>query len=360
MRNYDYLIAGYYGMQNTGDDALLASVCTGIARQQPDANIAITATRSEYGAAVLPDSQRFRGHNRFALYRAAARSTSIVFGGGSTLHTRRDIELKNHMLSCAKGGPHSALGIGLGPFADLRTFEACRKLLNKLSFVGVRDMESLYICDAMDLQTPYELTFDLAPAYLGSVAPMSTQLERSGIGVSLCPVESIQNKDTANENIRIHSLARVLSETARITGETVVLFDFNGHEQLGDADLNSRLQMALDREVSVKRIPYSTNPLHHLDQIARLKCIVGMRLHAQIYAFMAGTPVVALNYHSKNAGWAEQIGMPAQYQFDCQSFDHNQLFLTLVRGLSRGFSENLLPVNQAIELSKRNWRFSYA
>lgn len=360
MRNFDYLVAGYYGMQNTGDDALLASVYQGIRTDMPDARVAVTARQDIAGQAILPLRQKFRGHDRLALYRAALHSNHIVFGGGSTLHSQRDIDLKRHMLKLSPGSRHSAVGIGLGPFADRQTYQSCRRLLEQLSYVGVRDRQSLQICEDMDLQTKFELTFDLAPAYLHGCTLDNPQQSRTGIGINLCPLESLQCGAAEAELQRVDKLAQVLNEVTKITGEPVVLLDFNGHDELGDGNLNSRLQLALAPHVCVRRLPYVEDPGQHLRTIAGLRCLLAMRLHAQIYAYMADTPTIALQYHSKNRGWAEQIGMPQRYQFDCSSFDPGEMLVTLLQGLSHGFCDNVLPVRRAVTYSRRNWSFTDA
>lgn len=363
---YDYLVCGYYGMSNSGDDALQKSVWHGLhnlhqAKHGPDQtpSVAVTARTSAWGTPILPAEQKFRGHDRLALYNAARKSQHIVFGGGSTLHSFRDIQLKRHLISLARGNGHFAVGIGVGPFSDERTFLECKKLLESMAFVGVRDQDSLRICQSMQLSTPVVQTGDLVPSLSGSLdfAEYDQPLpKRRGIGISLCPLESIKTGDTQKEEARVAALAKIINEVARYSDEPVVLIDFNGHEELGDSGLHNLMQKALSPNVKVERLYYEGDPVRYFQEIGRLRCMVGMRLHAQIFAYLVGTPLISLEYHSKNAGFSREIGLDQSQRFDVEQINFDELFLSLLGGLAHGFKPPKAPVADTIKNSILNWR----
>jgi polysaccharide pyruvyl transferase WcaK-like protein len=110
-------IVGYYGMHNTGDDALLyAARWASHHLLASKSNIVSSASNSkseEFGDIKAMSQGLFRGHQRLVHYKNALQSEKIIFGGGSVLHTQTDIQLKRHLIALA-GREHSrCVGVGL-------------------------------------------------------------------------------------------------------------------------------------------------------------------------------------------------------------------------------------------------------
>lgn len=359
--NTSYLY-GYYGMQNSGDDALLLAAAWGASRYLQAETLSVQSPRPlmlpEFGRfpATLAPQQRFTGHNRLLQYHLAANSQHMVFGGGSILHCSRDINLMRHLMWLSGKGPHRAIGVGIGPFKNSRAEEACRRWLNECDFIGVRDQESLTIAKAIAPSANVELTFDLAAMLLEMpfVNDPFNPIERRGIGVALCPRERLHGAPEKEEQ-RLRAIARSLTDCYLTTGEPVFLIDFNGHSSLGDSQVHNQLHAYLSSSIPVFRINYDANPLRLMKRLSGLKAVVGMRLHASILAYLMNTPVLSLNYHSKCFGWANQIGMPQHYRFDCDYIDSQQLSLQLIAGLDHGFSKAALPTHAALQASQQNF-----
>lgn len=362
MKKNDIFICGYYGMKNSGDDALLLAAAWG-ARQYFETktmaiNSPIPIRLNGLGKQppVLLARQKFIGQNRLLQYLASVKSNHIVFGGGSVFHSSRDINIFRHMMMLAGAGPHRAIGVSLGPFKNLRAEIACKKFLNECDFIGVRDQQSVDIAQAIAPNASVALTFDLAPLLLeipyqgGFVEP----LPRRGIGVALCPNERLFGNAEA-ESKRIKALAKSLNTTCQQTGEPLYLIDFNGHDEFGDSPVHDELRALISNKIPVFRITYDSNPLRLLNRLRGLKAMVAMRLHASVFAFLANTPVISLNYHSKCTGWCEQVGMKKSYQIDADFIDSDYLEECLIKGLNDGFINTTLKPEQALNFSKNNF-----
>jgi polysaccharide pyruvyl transferase WcaK-like protein len=362
MRTNDVYLCGYYGMKNSGDDALLLASAWGAKQyfetQSMVINSPVPLKIEGMGrqASVLVQQETFFGQNRLRQYRAAANSAHIVFGGGSVFHSNRDITVFRHMMMLAGSGPHRAIGVGLGPFKDSRAEVACKKFLNECDFVGVRDQQSFEVAAAIAPHATVSLTFDLAPLLLEIPYQNNTlnTLPRRGIGVALCPNERF-NGNTMAETTRLKALAASLHKTYQATGEPIYLIDFNGHEDLGDSEVHDELRALLSHEIPVFRINYDSNSLRLLSRLGGLKVVIGMRLHASVMAFLVNTPVLSLNYHSKCDGWCEQIGLHKNYRIDATLLDSDVLTQHLVDGLEHGFSPSSLSPQQSLSLAKRNF-----
>lgn len=358
-----YLV-GYYGMQNSGDDALLAATVMG-AKRFLDSDELIINTPTPMNVVgvgsvdpILVEQQKFPAQNRLLQYMAAYSSNRVIFGGGSVIQNQRDIDVKRDLLTLAGGRGHLALGVGIGPFENSAAERSCAKLLNRLDFTGVRDDISLDIARAIAPKAHVEKTFDLAPSLLNSPDFALSSMERRGIAVCLCPRERLHG-DKQAEHKRLKTIADALSTLYNFHGEPIIFLDFNGHPELGDRAIHKEVASMMDAQVETQFIDYDPNPFRVLQRMASFKAAVSMRLHGSIFGFMANTPVLSLNYHQKCKGWCDLIGMPERLQFDCNAFSSDELAGVLYTGLGEGFSKNTMSIEQAVNASMKNWRNEY-
>ncbi len=357
-------LMGYYGMLNSGDDALMNVVAWGAQKYLKQEELALSSFRDlklcngEAHSARLNEQQRFRGQNRLKNYMGAIDSQRIIFGGGSTLHSLQDINVKRDMLRLSAGRNHLALGVGLGPFENTKAEKACAKLLNACEYVGVRDRISYEVAQDIAPHANVDLTFDLAPQLLLMEDFDLQSIERSGIAVCLCPHERLTGNHEA-EQARLRKLAQALETIQFFTGETIYFIDFNGHPTLGDAQVHQEIASMLDENVDFRFVKYDANPLRVLQRMAAFKFSICMRLHATIFSFITETPCVSLNYHRKCQQWCEQVGSPKDYSIDVNDFDPQELANLVCMGVEEGFKHSSMSVDQALTLSMKNWRTNH-
>lgn len=361
--NKTYLV-GYYGMQNSGDDALLTATVWGAQKymslKQFVVNTPADLKVPGYGhvSSILVNRQSIPAHNRMLQYRAAVESDRVIFGGGSVLQNARDIDLKRDLLTLAGGRGHLALGVGIGPFENWKAERSCKKLLERCEYVGVRDSISLDIAKAIAPRANVELTFDLAPLLLLRNDFTLTNIDRSGIAVCLCPKERLYGNAVAEQK-RYKQIAKALEDAYFATGETIVFLDFNGHPELGDGMVHREVANLMDVKVKKQFVTYDPNPLRVLQRVASFKVIVSMRLHGSIFGFMANTPVLSINYHQKCEGWCDVIGMPESMRFSADEIAAGSMSGQLIMGLEQGFAKNNMCTEDATYAAVKNWRNNY-
>lgn len=359
-----YLV-GYYGMQNTGDDALLYASAWGAERflnaSKLILNSPLPLTVRGQGSidSLLTEKQRFPGQNRFRQYGAALESSRIIFGGGSVLHNARDIDLKRDLMTLSGFRGHMALGVGIGPFVNSRAERSCKRFLESCHFVGVRDRESYEVANAIAPSANVHMTFDLAPSMLADESFHLHEVPRRGVAVCLCPVERVFNGDEVKERVRLKELATALDRISMFTGEPIIFVDFNGHPELGDRVIHSELASYMRPTTAIEFIGYDSNPHRVLQRMASFKTVVSMRLHASVFAYMSQTPIVSLNYHSKCKGWCEQIGLSETQQFGLENVSALGLSQVVCEGLQYGFEAPVLPIETAVHESMNNWSKSH-
>jgi polysaccharide pyruvyl transferase WcaK-like protein len=295
-KRFNAYIVGYYGMQNTGDDALLyAAQWASHHLLSSERNLVSSASKRksiEFGNIKAIPEARFRGHQRLLHYRNALQSKKIIFGGGSVLHTETDIEFKRPLIALAGRKESRCVGVGLGPFNSIGAEKACAKFLSECGFIGVRDQQSYDIALNLCPDANVKLTFDLAPIMLCHKQNKLVEIERSGIMFNFCPqaTNPFGNTDSEVELKRIQRAAEVIERTWLETGEPIHLVDFNGHSKFSDYEVHCKIIDQLSNNVPVTHTPYDPNPFSVLQRIAGFKASVCMRLHASIMSFMANTP----------------------------------------------------------------------
>ena len=367
IRQYDTYLVGYYGMQNSGDDALLLSSIMGAKHYLQSRSLIVSASQDidfeghDFDVNPIRESQSFRGQNRLQHYHAAMRSERVVFGGGSVLHTAQDIQIKRHMMSLSNPDKCMALGVGIGPFANLDAKRECQRFLNECGFVGVRDQKSYELAKQIAPDANVKLTFDLAPMLALSSDTATNSQSESGVLINVCPVpkDALGNTDKYKHQVMLDKMSKVIEDTWNASQEPISLISLNGHQQYGDNLLCEQLVNKFAGEIPVAFIPYQANPLKMMSIISGHKVFLSMRLHGLVFGYLTGTPVLAVNYHTKGHQWCEQVGMAAEQRFDANTFNPKELVKTLLKGLKTGFEVPALAVNDAVNQSLSNWRYQH-
>ncbi|ABA89042.2 pyruvyltransferase superfamily protein [Syntrophotalea carbinolica DSM 2380] len=356
---------GYYGMKNTGDDALL-SVCNwGVRKYLKVQKVFATSTKinNPYlgdGFSPVYRSKVFlRGENSLRAYLAASLSSSVVFGGGSVFHTAKYINKMAQFVKFAGKGLHFAVGVGVGPFRDLNAERACAKLFNNLSFVGVRDQLSFDIVTDICPNIRCEKTFDLAPLLpLLSSNNLNSKINtqpKKGIGFALCDYESFVGGDTKREIIRREKIKKFIDLLDPNEVQELIFIDFNGHYKFGDHKIHNEIIGKIDKRFKVTHISYHSNPGIALRAISNLRAMVAMRLHSAIFSYVVNIPSIILSYHEKCNQWANDIGVPSSCLFDSVSFDPSELSDSVRLILDGKIPGPILSPSKALELAFKNW-----
>lgn len=368
MRSGRIMIAGYYGMQNTGDDALLAACAWAVTNYLRPAHISATGASMPkvYGADTIAPlyvaTPRFRGENGLRAYLGACRSTSVIFGGGSVFHSSAYLKSAKRFLRLAGKGPHAAIGVSIGPFADVEAERNCAELLRQFEFVGLRDRQSFEIARTLAPTTRCENTFDLAPLLLKTAKASGAHASassRRGIGLALCDFERFTGGVQDREQRRRGQLKTFLDLLDPACIDQVYLIDFNGHPHYGDQALHREIAGHLDDRFEVRHLPYTPDPCKVLEVIGNLKALVAMRLHAAVFGYLAQTPTIIMSYHPKCRGWAEAVGMDGAQLFDSVDFDPAEVADCVHRALADEVRAPALPLAEAERLALNNWTWTH-
>ncbi|MFT4993999.1 MAG: polysaccharide pyruvyl transferase WcaK-like protein [Paraglaciecola sp.] len=360
-KKFNAYLTGYYGMQNTGDDVLLYTSRWAIHHllraKRALVSSAVSSKCAEFGDITAFSGAKFRGHHRILHYKNALQSENVIFGGGSVLHSEKDIQFKRHLMALANRKSSRCVGVGIESFESLGAEKACAKFLSECGFVGVRDGKSLDIAKAISPNANVHLTFDLAPLMLCHQSHRLVPIERKGVMFNFCQqaTDAFGTINVDNEQRRVKMAIAAIEQIWQDTNEVIYLLDFNGHPVFGDFHVHQQILVGLPEHIPVTHIPYDANPFRVLQRIAGFKASVSMRLHSAILSYMANTPSISINYHNKCQNWCEQVGVADQYQFDAQDLCPQALADTIKKGIGMGFAKPTMKVDEAIQATLLNW-----
>ncbi|TAK32792.1 MAG: glycosyltransferase [Chloroflexota bacterium] len=370
------LIGGYYGFGNTGDEAILAATvrmlrarCSGLQVTVASGDPVETARRHPVDALLWSDIP--------ALLDAARRADLIVLGGGgvffdywgfdpSGLLTRTDCGTAYYanfpMLAALFNRPLMVNAVGVGP---LHTDEGRR--YTRLAFLqagaaSVRDPESArWLLDLGVEKDRFELTAD--PAFGLEPVPAERAVEilraegialdRPLIGVALREWDAGARTGSWQAEVAT-ALDRLIelcdAQLLFVPFQKVNMPSLRDHEALREV----RELMAHGERAAILQGVYGPEEIAGV--LGRCELVLGMRLHALIFAALGLVPAVGLAYDPKVHQTMCQLGLE-RYAIDLAELSSGRLAETLAMAWNcrERLRSELGPVVQALSgLAERN------
>ncbi|MFQ6096710.1 MAG: polysaccharide pyruvyl transferase CsaB [Armatimonadota bacterium] len=301
------LLSGYYGFGNVGDEAILQAVVEALTAARDDVEIGVlSATPQETAAA----------YNVRAFHRAwptsvllAIRWADLVLSGGGGLLQDATSPLSPLYylgvlrLAQALRRKTMVLAQGLGPLTSPRNVRAVKAVFARTQAVTVRDAASAEWLRSMGHVAPEpRVTGDLAlllrPRPTGCIPREARCLSdgsRPAVGLAFRPWRDAPHDLTAR-------LAHLAGRVAAETDAVALLLPFHPSVDLGLCE--AVRQRAPDHAI-VLREPL--RPDEVLALVGRVDAIIGMRLHALIFAAISGTPFLAVSYDPKVDAFVEAV-----------------------------------------------------
>lgn len=292
------LLAGAFGQQNPGDEALLSA----FVRALPEHALVATssdpiATEAAHGV------QAVAARDRRAVARAVAGADGVVFAGGTifkALHPisgRQPLGLLRSALSVAAAAnamrtPLAMVGVGAGTLAGRRARALTRSLVRRADLLILRDEESARVLADAGAPAPFRVGADAAwttlepprePATQGDAVIVALSAHAGGRGLA-------------------RRLALVLTPVVR-AGLRVRLQPW---QEDCDVELARSVAGALGGAAEIVPAPADLGDARRLFRGARL--VVAQRFHALPAAAAAGVPAVAVAHEPKLAGLGRRLG----------------------------------------------------
>ncbi len=302
----DFLLSGYYGYGNIGDDAVLAAIIASIRKHRPDATFTVLSRRPRQTATTFGVNARFRYG---AAVRSALRVSRVLISGGGTLMqdktSSRSLRYYLSVIRRAKrlGVPVMQYANGFGPLSPSGRDLAVKTVNDCVSVITARDADALDAMKAAGVSVRALLCAD--PVLLSPPAKKSLHLkEKSYIAVSLCGADGacVASKllsDAANalsERLGLPAVFLVMHEK-----EDLAVFRYTG----GCAG-----------EIFIPRDACEAYSL-----LAGASLALTVRLHATVFSVMSEVPTVAVACDEKVSGFCRHAGLSTCLEADALTIE---------------------------------------
>ncbi len=285
------VVCGAYGMENAGDDAVLASIIAQMRRIDRDMPLTVMARRPKstarrFGVAAAHPLNVLR-------WTAAMRRAKLFISGGGTLlqdvTSRRSLQYYLFAIRAAKrlGCAVQLYGCGVGPLKSERSRTAAAEALNACAdAVTVRDGDSAALLESLGVEKPRVL-LAADPALAGENAAAERE-KCVGFALRAWPgfwervPDFAQAARYAYETYRLKPVFLCLAPEDRLAARSVCA-------ELGDVP------------VSV-----SVDPR----RVGRMSLVLSMRLHGLVFALRDGTPAAGVSYDPKVSAFCREASLP--------------------------------------------------
>ena len=297
------VISGYYGFGNTGDEAVLAGILSAFRRLEVDAEITVLSADPARTRAEHPGVESVRRCAPLDLLRVIRRADLVLSGGGSLLQdatSARSISYYLFVLRLAQALRRRTMiyAQGIGPLLRVGAQRAVARVLNRANAITVRDDDSRSLLESIGVVVPVQVVSD--PAFLveSDLESADELLARHGLGGEDFAVVSV--RPWSESETWLPRVAEGLRDASADLGIRLAVLPMQPSE---DAELCERLGSGV-----VIRHPGGIRTVKGI--IARSGLVVGMRLHALIFAASEGVPFVPIVYDPKVGSFASAAGLP--------------------------------------------------
>jgi len=293
-----FLISGYYGFGNLGDDALLQIIVGQLKTRYPYATIDVLSadadrTAHELGVVATPR------WDQTAIRNAVTSCDVLLSGGGGLFQSATSLKslfyyagIVRTALRAGKKAMVFAQSVGPLDFLGKRTLRECCRGLQAAT---VRDAASKALFAPLVPSTRVDVTAD--PVFLYDPPETPIDLESAGLGTESDPLVLACVRKTAHTSDGIAAIAAAVDRCTERFGATP------------DAETST----LVIRKCRTKPTLIALDGLEAVAAaIARAKIVIGVRLHALILAIRFGIPFLAVPYDPKVTGLLADVRYPLE------------------------------------------------
>jgi polysaccharide pyruvyl transferase CsaB len=318
-----YLVSGYYGEGNLGDEAILAGILQELRRRDPAAEVTVLSfspsdTERRHGVQAVSTGLRRPG----ALLDALDRSHLLISGGGSFLH-EADFELYGRhfllregklrpvpyflsfiFLAQARGVPVLWYAQGLGPLETRTARRLVGLAARRSAAVTWRDRDSALLAAEVGARAPREMVV-ADPAYALRPAPAADsrravmQAGVRGPYLAVCPRPWLGRAGFRS------ALVAAAAGAAREFGLEMLFVPL---QERTDGPLCRELSAAPELAGRSAVLAGVEDPVLLAGVLGQARACLTMRLHAGILSAVGGAPAAVVDYDPKVRAFARQTG----------------------------------------------------
>lgn len=303
------VISGYYGFANAGDEAMLTAIIKLLRSKEPDVELTVISGN--------PD-ETSKKHNVVSIHRfafidiiSAIKNCDLLLSGGGSL--LQDVTSKRSLLyylfiiylGSFFNSKVMLFAQGIGPIHSMLMRKFTKYVCSKADLITVRDKDSLYEIKRIGIpSSKVELTAD-------AVLTLPREQKENGKSILVkagVPTDkmliAIAVRNWKDDDAYLVELAKAADVLAGAQNAHIVLLplqypvDMAACERVADLMADKSVATVLDVNCSTEE---------YLSLMSNFDLLIGMRLHALIFAAVMGVPFVAVSYDPKIDGFVKDV-----------------------------------------------------
>lgn len=303
------VISGYYGFANAGDEAMLAAIIKSLRSTEKDVELNVISGNPDETAKhhKVASIHRF---NPLEIIPCLSSCDLLISGGGSLL---QDVTSKRSLLyylmviwlGTFLSGRVMLFAQGIGPINSGILRKLTRYVCSRVDLITVRDRDSLYELRRIGIpDSKVRLTAD---AVLTLPQEEKSQgrclLDSFGIAEDKLLL-GVSVRKWGDDDAYLLELAKAADQLAMELDAHIVLLPL---QYPADVDACRRLRGFMDHEECATVLEMNCDTEQFLSLIGNFDLLIGMRLHALIFAAVMEVPFVAVSYDPKIDGFVKDI-----------------------------------------------------
>lgn len=351
---YGTVICGAYGKGNVGDDSILMTMIRQLRQEDPFLPICVMS-RNPRQTAQMTGVSSIPVFHVLASRRWMKRSSLYISGGGSLIqNATSNRSLMFYLFSIAQakrcGCRVMMYGCGIGPVNGENYIRRTAKVLQRdVDLITLRDPESRQTLERFGVSRPeIRVTADPAMMMQADRIAAARYREKNALesGEKYC---MFVLRPWGNADQKLEQICAAAEYAWKKHGLMPVLYCFEP-----DRDAEIARQASDMLKVPHKVLPPSADGAELCGLIAGMELVVGMRLHALIFACSQQTKVVGISYDPKVSGFLNYLGCPNCVELEQVCAE------TLMEKIDAALQEDSLSeeINRMKELAEENGRLA--
>jgi len=305
------LISGYYGFNNLGDEAILTSMQQALHMEHQQLALTVLSANPKLTESSH-DVQAISRTDYKAIWHALGENDLLVSGGGSLLQdVTSSRSLQYYLLilamSLVRRTPFMIYGQGIGPIRKSWNRRLTGWILRAAKVLTVRDQQSFD--ELLRLGVPAaKLHLSADPVLLfesPETAPGQKILKDLGVQAGGGPLLAVSVRPWGSDETWIGQLALALDTLVSTQQAQVV---FVPMQQSGDEAVGHKIREHMKQKEHAFCLPHGYTVEEVLSVIKSCQLLIGVRLHALVFAAITSTKAIAVRYDPKVDHFAKRVG----------------------------------------------------
>lgn len=302
------VISGYYGFANAGDEAMLTAIVKSLRKAEESVDLTVISG-NPHSTATKHQVASIHRFSPLKIYSALASCDLLLSGGGSLL---QDVTSKKSLLYYLAiiwlgkmlDKKVMLFAHGIGPIRSGILRKLTKFVCSKADLITVRDTDSLEELERLGVALDkVRLTADAVLTLAQANKEQGVELLQKFNVSQTKPVVAISVRSWGSSDKYLQEIGKAVDALVASKGVQIVLLPL---QYPADVIACKKLQQFMKcKETVILDTAFDTEQF--LALMGNFSLLIGMRLHALIFAAVMEVPFIALSYDPKIDGFVKEV-----------------------------------------------------